>query len=184
MADQPLVVTPIKWLNNLFSGWVARIVVGVLILLIGFILGKLVEKLSRRLLREVDLDSAATKVLHTKVSFEAVISRTLTYLIYLLSVITALNQLGITRTVLYAVSAIIAIVLLLAILLEIRDFVPNVFAGILGKKNFKAGDVIALGDIKGRVFKTNLTGIFIETHDSDMLYIPNSFIKGKIVKKS
>ena len=180
---EPLVSTSIGWLNTFFSGIVARIVIAVLILLIGIIVGKLVEKLISRGLKEFEFNAIMRKAFKTKISFEDVTAKTLAYLVYFLAFVAALNKVGLTKTVFLVLSVIVGLFLVLSIVLGIRDFVPNVLAGLFRSQPFRLGDRIQVGNIVGTIVRIRINEVCVETKDKEILWIPNSAIRRLKVKK-
>jgi small-conductance mechanosensitive channel len=108
------------------------------------------------------------------------------YFLYFVFIIMALNQVGLTTTLLHMISGAIIILVALAIFLGIKDFVPNLLAGIFiqRKKMVKEGDRIRVKGIEGRVLSIDLVEARVETKSGDLIYIPNSVLtKEEVVVK-
>ncbi|NQV09066.1 mechanosensitive ion channel [Candidatus Woesearchaeota archaeon] len=181
-----LIVKSLNMVNDLFTDVVTKIVVAVVILLIGFIIGKIVGRLLQRVLHEFELDNIMKMATGLKISLEELISHFITYIIYFLTVVMALNQIGLTTTLLNIISAGIMILIIIFILLGIKDFFPNVIAGIFihQKGWIKVGDKIKVKNIEGKVVHVNLVDVRLETKKGDLIYIPNSLIiKNELIKK-
>jgi len=162
-----------------------NIITAIIILLIGFIIAKLIGRLVQRVLHEAELDNILKKA-GAKVSFEAALSHISEYFIYFITIIFALNQLGITTFVLYALAIAAICVLAVSVFLGLRDFIPNFFAGwyIYRKDLIKEGKQVKINGIQGKVAKLSLLDTRIKTKKGDLIYMPNSVvIKSKIVQK-
>ncbi len=172
-------------LPKLLSGIFTKLVVAVIIVLIGLIAGKLLGKFIHKLLHEVELNKILRKAAGVKVSAEEMISTFITYFIYFIFIVMALNQLGLTTVVLHMISGAILIIIIISILLSIKDFMPNMFAGLFihQKRFIKEGDIIKVDNTEGKVVHINLVETKIETKHGDIIYIPNSLLAKKTVVK-
>ena len=176
----------IDFLDTVFSGIVSKLVVAVIILLIGFIFGKLAGKLVQSLLREMNVDQSVKKAVGVKIPVEEVIGTFITYFIYFVTVIMALNQIGLTTDVLNIISAAVMVIIILSIFLGIKDFIPNAIAGIMihNKEFLHEGDIIKLDNIEGKITHINLIETRIETKSGDIINVPNSNLtKSNVVKR-
>ena len=172
-------------LPKLFSAIFTKLVVAVIIVLIGLVLGKILGKFIQKALHEIELNRIIKKAAGIKVSAEEVISAFITYFIYFIFIVMALNQLGITTVVLHMISGAILIIIIISIMLSIKDFMPNMFAGffIHQKRFIKEGDIIRVDNTEGKVVHINLVETKIETKQGDIIYIPNSLLTKKTVVK-
>jgi small conductance mechanosensitive channel len=103
-----------------------------------------------------------------------------------LSLVAALEQLGIANMILYFISATIILIILISFFIAIRDFIPNVMAGfyLYSKEKLKDGNKIEINDIKGTLEHIDLLQVKIKTKKGDIIYIPNStVIKSRIKLK-
>ncbi|RME78005.1 hypothetical protein D6774_02570 [Candidatus Woesearchaeota archaeon] len=170
---------------ELASPFFTRFVVGLIILLAGFIIAKLVGKLVRRLLHSLDLNVMLQKITGTNIALEEIAESFTTYFLYFITIVMVLQHLGLATTVLNMIAGAIIIIIVLSTFLGIKDFIPNIIAGIvLRQKDFlKVGDVIKVKGMKGRVVEITFLETKIETTKKDMIFIPNSvLIKTEIVK--
>lgn len=176
----------INYANILFSQLFTKLIVGIIILLIGFIIGKILGRFVHKLLHEIELNNILKKA-GIKISLEEIISKFITYFIYFISVIWALNEIGLTTTILNMISAAVLILIIISVLLAIKDFIPNLLAGFLiyQKSLIKEGNLIEVNQLKGKVKNISLLETEIETRKGDIIYIPNSLITKKeiIIKK-
>lgn len=172
-------------LPKLLSGIFTKLVVAVIIVLIGLIAGKLLGKFIHKLLHEIELNKFFKRAAGIKVSIEEIISTFVTYFVYFIFIVMALNQLGLTTVVLHMISGAILIIIIISILLSIKDFMPNMFAGffIHRKRFIKEGDIIRVDNTEGKVVHINLVETKIETKQGDIIFIPNSLLTKKTVVK-
>ncbi|MBW2992211.1 mechanosensitive ion channel family protein [Candidatus Woesearchaeota archaeon] len=180
----------VDWLASYdikLSGVFLNIVIAIIIVLIGFILGRLLGRLIKRALHEAEVDNILKKI-GLKISVENKISVLVEYFIYIISIIMALNQLGVTTTVLQIVLAGVVVLIVLFAFISLKDFVPNIIAGffIHRRKLLNKGDYIEIHGIKGKVENIGLVETEIIMKSKDKIYVPNSnMIKSKLkIKKS
>jgi len=163
-----------------------KLIVAVVILLIGFIFGRLVSKIIYRVLNEIELDKTLKKV-GINFALEKAISSIFSYIIYVISIILALNELGLTTTILNIISVAAIIFIILSVLIAIKDFIPNLISGfiILKNKTVKEGDLIVIDNIEGKVKNISLIETEIKTKKGDIIHIPNAALTKKefIIKK-
>ncbi len=175
----------INLLPELISGLFTRMVVAVIILLIGFVVGKILGKVVKNLLHSIEFNKIIKRATGINISLEQGISFFVSYFIYFLFIVMALNQLGLTTVVLHMISGAILIIIIISIFLSIKDFMPNMFSGIfIHKKKFiNVGDTINVDNTEGKVVYINLVETKIETKRGDIIYLPNSLLtKNKVTK--
>lgn len=175
----------IYYIRDNFSWLYTKLLVAFIILLIGFIIGKLFGKLAGRILHEVEIDSILSRATGRAIKLEHGISVCITYLTYFVTIILVLNQLGITTTVLQMILGAVIIIIVISLILAIKDFVPNAFAGIYiyRHKLIREGERIKVKGIEGIVTHINLIETKLKTKEGDIVYMPNSAITGTEVTK-
>jgi small conductance mechanosensitive channel len=178
----------ISGVSESVNPFVSKLVIAVLILLIGLIIGKLVGTLIRRALNEVMLDKHLRSA-GFKFSLEKALGNLVSYIIYIVAVIMSLDRLGLTTAILTIIVAIILFVIAVSFLLAVKDFFPNLVAGmrIRLRKLFKEGDEIQIREVKGRIISLGLLETRIHTSSDEEVIIPNSvFNKRQVIvrKKS
>jgi len=172
------------YLSSNSSQFFIKFIIAVIIILIGLIIGRTVEKILQRILKEIELNKNLKKA-GINFPLEKIITNFAKYFIYFIAAIWALTELGLTTTVLNMISAVVLILILISLILAVKDFIPNVFAGyfIHRKRMFKEGDKISVQNLKGKIVKITLTETEIKTEKGDTIYVPNSVIKREIVIK-
>ncbi|MBN1644846.1 mechanosensitive ion channel [Candidatus Woesearchaeota archaeon] len=166
-----------EWVD-LFHLVTNKIAVTVLIVLVGFIIGRIVGRLIFRILHELEIDNLVKKA---NSSVEQSISQVFEYVIYVITVCIALDNLGILAYVLIISVAVVVFVIILSALLGFKDFIPNFLCGLwLRKKNsMYKNNYVSLGNVKGKVVSKGLVGIKIQTKSKDIISIPNLTILKK-----
>ncbi len=161
--------------------YVMDIVVGIIILLVGFGLGVLAKKLVYRILKEVHLNRVMSNVGVTA-DLEKAISTIVMYLIYLFTIVFFLDHFGITSIVIYLVAGGVLALLILTFLVGLKDVIPNFVAWVLLQRKGKVvtGRHVDVREISGVVEKIGYLETEIRTERGDTLYVPNSlFLKSK-----
>lgn len=174
------------WLRENVANVLVNLVIAVIIILIGFSLGKFLGKLLKRILAEIEID----RLIKTKKksSLKDAISESFSVIIYFVTILLALNELGVTSFVVYITLGALLIIFVLSFFLGFRDFVPNFFASVLiyNKKLFSVGDKIECGGVKGTVEKFTFLETQLKTDSNDILHVPNSYLykrKVRVLKK-
>ena len=106
------------------------IIVGIVILLIGFGAGILAKKLVFRILKEIELNKIMSRV-GVRYDLEKWVSSIISYVLYLFTIVIFFDQLGITSVVLYLVVGGILMLIILTFLVGLKDFKLNRKLGIL-----------------------------------------------------
>lgn len=187
-ANESILTTTDKtaYMYSQLSPLFSKIVVAVIILLIGIIIGKLVGMVVQKLLNSIELNMLIRKAAGIRIRMEEFIGKLISYFIFFISIIMALDILQLTSIILYIISIMIIVIIVFSIVLSIKDFIPNIISGLyLHKKNFiREGDSLIMDGIKGKVIHINLTETRIQTPGGDLIYIPNSTLtKEKVVIK-
>jgi len=155
-----------------------ELVVAVVIMILGLIFGQLISKLIKKVLSEIELNKIVRKTTGLSLKLESTLSSLTKYFVFLIFLIWALERVGLGSIVLNILAGGIVIVIILAILLGIKDFLPNAVAGMYLKIKGKAksGDYIRSDSVTGTVVDVDLVETKIETKAKDIIYIPNSML--------
>lgn len=165
---------------------VAKITVAIVILIIGIILGRITAKILQKILNDLNLDSVVKKRTGFKPSIANLIVVFSEATIYVIFSIIALNYVGVTSLILNVLFIAIIFVLSISFMLALKDFLPNVFAGLKLAKNkdMKEGKKIIISGIEGTIKEISLTEIKIEKSNKDDIHIPNAlFLKEFYITK-
>src|SRR3989344_1310629 len=111
-------------IREVASKYFYEVITAIIILFIGFGLGILVKKLLARLLKEVGLNKGMAKVGITH-DVEKGISVGVSSLIYVITVIIFLRQLGLQSVVLYLILGAVLMLIILTLMVGLKDVIPN-----------------------------------------------------------
>lgn len=162
-----------------------KLLVAIAILLIGIVFARFFGNVTKKLLNQLDLNNILQKQTKIKIPLEEFLSALVKYITYLIVIIIALNQLGLTTTVLYIILIVILALIIAFIVLALKDFIPNLVAGlfIYQKLGIKIGDKIKVKNVDGKIIDINLIEVKVKTKSGDIIHIPNSLLTKNIVVK-
>ncbi len=148
----------------------------------GVIIAKLVEKGFRAFLETKEIKDFISGTGYSE-AFIGIISSGAKYLIYLITAILVLNELGFSTLFIEFLLMIIIIIAVLVIMLSMRDFVPNAAAGLYLARTgmLKVGDNIKIDNIGGTIHKVDLLNLVIKTKSGRKIIVPNSLLNKKII---
>jgi small-conductance mechanosensitive channel len=178
-------VSGISSVQQVLSSLYTNFAVAIIILLAGLIIGRLTGRFIQKIFEEIELNKLMRKTTGIRFAIDEIISNFITYFIYFVAIIMALDQIGVATTVLKIISIAIIIIIISSIILGIRDFFPNILSGIfIAQKRFLSkGDKVKVGDIEGEIIEINIIETRIMTKRGDIIYIPNSILTKKEVVK-
>lgn len=157
------------------------IIVGIVILLVGFGAGILAKKLVLRILKEIELNKIMTKVGITY-NLEKWISTIFSYVVYLVTIVIFLRKLGLDSVVLYLILGGVLTLIILTFLVGLKDVIPNFIGWLYLQRNerIKEGRKVDIKEISGTIEKIGWLETEIKTDNDDILYVPNClFLKSK-----
>ncbi|MDQ2070775.1 mechanosensitive ion channel family protein [Natronospira bacteriovora] len=141
---------------------------GVLMIL-GLIMAKIGSVITRRL-SEPYLEPQQT----------ALLRRVVFYGIVILTLMSALHQLGFSLTVILGAAGILSVALGFASQTSASNLISGLF--LIGEKPFRIGDVIRVGETLGEVLSIDLLSVKLRTFDNLYVRVPNeTLIKSEIV---
>ena len=173
--------------NGLFGpdSLVNIIIVAVVIFLVGLILGRVLGKLVERILREFRVDKTVKDKIGVNTSMQKLASGIVSYSIYFVFLIIALNYVGITSLLLNVISIIVIALLAISLLLSVKDSIPNMLAFRRINRSVKIGDKIKINNVEGVVEDMTLFETKLVTKGGDEIHIPNSlFTKETHIKRA
>lgn len=168
------------------ESYVYNLTIGFIILLVGLGLGILLKKVVFKILQEIELNKVFGKVGLTY-DLERWISSIVSFVIYLITLVVFLNQLGITSIVLYLIVGAILMLIVLTFIVGLKDVIPNLVAWFVIQRrgHIKEGSRVEVKEISGIVEKVGMMETEIRTESGDILYVPNSlFVKTKFWVRS
>ena len=183
MPMYDMALESLDYRNILFSPVFSKLIIFILIVGIGIIIARVLGKIIYELLHDVGLNKMIKRTTHLKISLERIISRFVVYFIYLITLITALTNIGVSTTALNIIIAAISITIILALFFVIKDFFPNIIASILIQKKdiIKPGDYIEIEGATGIVKEINSVETIVQSKKKKMIYMPNSLITKSLI---
>jgi hypothetical protein len=159
-------------LNDKIIVIVNQISLSLLILLVGFIIGKLVDKFSLLLIRNSSFRKI--KIFSRDFNTEKIIPKLLSYVIYIASLIFALSYSGILNTVIFIILIIFALTMIVSVFYSIKESFPNFVASIRLRRNpnFRLRRKIQVNGILGEISEITYSEIKITTESGDEIYVP------------
>lgn len=173
-------------LSSRLSDLTLNLIAALVILLVGLVIGRFLGNLTKKVLHELELDRLLKEQTKFKIPLEQFLGNLVKFIIYFIAIIFALDQLGLQTAILNIILAIIIIVLVVFMILAIKDFIPNLIAGLMlhQKRNIKPGEKIEVNNIEGEIINVTLTETKLRTKSGDIVYIPNSILtKNVVIKK-
>ena len=158
----------IEWFNNLLdtaaNALTTNLIPAVLILVIGIVIIKLVNKIVKTALNKTKLEKAAHSLILSVVNVA----------LYIILGLIVATKLGIDVTSIVALAS----VLTLALSLALQNMVSNVIGGfiILSTTPFHSGDYVEIAGQAGTVTEINMSYTKLLTPDAKLISIPNSAV--------
>ncbi len=149
-------------------------------LLGGFALGFVSKKLIYKFLHHLDVNKNLSR--HGIIyDVEQKAATLVSYVIYLVTIITVLNRLQITSEVATVIVGIIVLLVVLSVVVAFRDSVPNFIAGMWLRRNpaWRKGNMLRLDQIEGLIERVGYFEVEMRTGAGDTLHIPNRLVRTK-----
>ncbi|MBI4144873.1 mechanosensitive ion channel [Candidatus Woesearchaeota archaeon] len=172
------------WLIDLLSLFASNLVIAAIILVIGFLVAKVLERLLHRILHGLELNRILKKA-GFRFPLEESIPQLIKYFIYVSTVIVSLNQLNLMGALVGLIAIVVILIIITGMVFGLRDFIPNFIAGIrIHRRGFvKEGDRIRVRDIEGEVRDIKLLETRIKTSSGDLLFVPNTmFVRNEVLR--
>jgi small-conductance mechanosensitive channel len=152
-----------SWLAGL-GVYVPNILAGIVVLFFGIVFSRLVS------------DLVKSGALKTGISNSEVIGRITRYIILVISIIIAIDQIGVEisflTSLMYIVLATLLLGAALAFGLGAKTSVSNILASYYVHRTYSEGNLIRIGAHEGRIIKITSTSVFLET-ESGQVVIPS-----------
>jgi len=162
--------------------WI-NIVSAVIILIIGIISGRFLSGFIKKIIEEIELERIIKKT-GFKIHLGKYLYLSIRYVFYFGAFVLALRELGFSNRGLEILFLVIFILIIIFIALAFKDIIPNLIARFifLGKYDLKKGDNIKIDNIEGTIQDIGLLETKIK-QNKETIYIPNSILVKKVVKK-
>jgi small-conductance mechanosensitive channel len=144
----------------------------ILLIVLGFFIARIIStSLSRALRRRLTRQQA---MLLRRFAF---------YFVFVLFIVSAIQQLGFRITALLGATGILTIAVGIASQTSFANIISGIF--IIGEKPFELGDIIRVNDLEGEVMSIDLLSVKVRTHDNMMVRLPNeTLVKSAIINVS
>ncbi|MDD5331503.1 MAG: mechanosensitive ion channel [Candidatus Nanoarchaeia archaeon] len=172
----------IATLNISQSEIIVRVTSAIVILFLGYLLGRVLSNLLRGVLRNLEVDSVVKEQTKIRLKLENKVVLITRYVVYVLTILFAMKQLQLNRIVIIVVLILGILFLLYLSFINLMDIVPNFFAGIKIKikKIIKEGQEVGIREFEGKVIKIGLFETQLK-HGENILIIPNIVVtKNKV----
>ena len=151
----------IKKAQELIATYGGKIILAIIVLIVGFIVIRLINKAVEKIFNKSKMDETARKVL----------KKVIKGVLYIILILTVINILGVPMTSVVAIIASCGV----AIGLALQGALSNLAGGImiLIFKPFKIGDYVEASGASGRIDDISIFYTRIITFDNNMMFVPN-----------
>jgi len=184
-SSMAVVQSVLAWLQRFMEGftpYLNKLVIFFLILFIGFLIGKILGRLIKKILADVKTDAFFRAKLGAKFSAERAISGFVTAVIYFLTIVLALDAVGLTGAVIELLVLLLVLALILSLFLAVKETVQNATAGLMRKPSIRPGAYIRMEEAEGEIKEVNILDTVIETRNGDTVIVPNSLLQKRTIK--
>jgi small-conductance mechanosensitive channel len=159
---------------NAIINYLPSLISGLLLFIVGLYIAEIVRNAISGILKSVNVSGAS------------IISNIIFYVIFLIVIITSLNQIGIETQLLTNNFTMIIGSILVAFAISFglgsKTVVTNILTGFYSQKALNVGNIVEIDDIKGEIVEKESTFIIIEQQDGTRVVVPNSKIYNSTVK--
>lgn len=163
-----------------------QIVTAIIILIMGFVAGRIIGLILDKLFTEFLFDKAINKITQKRYSFGKIISDIISFAIYVMSIYFALNILGGLEIVEQIFLWLTIVVFAGTLILSLLDLIPNIISGFIIRNipRFAKGNNIRMRIIKGEVKSVGIVNTKIINDLGDSHYFPNKGLFSEINNKN
>lgn len=173
----------VGYIVDLLKPIFSKVVVALILLIIGFIAGKLIGKTVYWMLRSIELNKKWKQMTGLNWRIEAFIGGICAGFVYFLIVILVLTVLGLSAFITKLLGFGIICIIFISMILAVKDFIPNYISGFTLYKKLHVKDKVMVDSIKGIVEEITWSDVKIKQENGDVLYIPCSLFLKKGFKK-
>lgn len=180
-----IVQSILAWLQRFMKGFTPfldKFVIFFLIIFIGFLVGKILGRLIKKILADIKTDEFCRNHLNIKFSIERTLASLIASIIYIASVLFALDAIGFTAALVEILLLIVIVAILLSLLFAIKETFQNAGARFMWKQALKPGAYIRMEETEGEIKAINLLDTVIETRNGDTIIVPNGLFLNRTVK--
>jgi small-conductance mechanosensitive channel len=164
-----------------FDSVLTNIITAVIILLLGFVAGKIAGMILTRTLAALSVDDYFKKLKRKRVSVVRGVSSFISLCLYVIAVILVLRQLGLTSMVLRALLITLIALVLVAIVFAVIELLVNAFIRLelAGRNSIRKGDRLKSGKIEGTVERVAFSFTKLRTDEGETYVLPNRLLARK-----
>ncbi len=159
-------------------------IVAIIVILLGFVAGKIIERLWSKVCEQIELDKAFRSFTGLRIDISRLSSRILAYFVYMVFIIMALRILGIATTVLTLLSIIVGLAMIVFVFFGVSDLCANFLAGLYVRLTHKLhiGDHIVVKEhgINGKIAHITLVAIHLSSSSETVVVPYMLLLKSKI----
>jgi small-conductance mechanosensitive channel len=171
-------LTELNSVNLIFNvDLLSSITFALVILLAGFTVGKLLEKVIFKFLRSVEFDKTLKKLNFHKLFLSRTISSFISWVIYVAAVVLALLSLNVLYWAFLVVAYFVGLIFLGTIFLGLFFSVPNFISGFKLRKYDLVGKFIVVNNVEGKVIKVGCFSIKLLSTNKELFVLPNKSVK-------
>lgn len=161
-----------SWLAGL-GDYLPNILVGLVVIFFGIIFSRLA------------FDLIKSRNFKSKIYSSMVLGKVIRYIILVISIVIAIDQVGVDISFLTSLTYILLASLLLgasvAFGLGAKTAVSNILASHYISKTYSEGDIIRIGKTEGRIIKINSSSVFLESDLGQIIIPAQDFVEQKSI---
>ncbi len=168
---------------GIVSALLNDVVVAAIIILMGFIAGKLIGRLVFMVLKEIEFNAFLKNSFKLSFPADELFGFLVQFFIYFMSIILSLQVLRIQGLLFNLVSIGMVVMIFVSVILSLVDFIPNVYAGVYmhHKGKLKVGNTVRVGNLEAKVRSIDLVDTQMTTKEGDSLFVPNFYLMRNFV---
>ncbi len=162
---------------------VSNFAIGVFLILFGILLGRITNNVLKSFLSRFNINKLLSNITNFDVKLEEAIALILSFVVAFIFIALGLNIIGIATVIINIISGFIFVLIIIFLFLSIKDFLPNLTAGIyiLSKRNVCEGKFVRVKDVSGQIEHIDLLETKLKTKNGETIIIPNSqFVRNAI----
>ena len=141
---------------------------GLVIIGLGIVFANVLGKLSEKILKSFEIEKVIKKF-----PIGDLVGSVVKFLVYIISIVWGVFQMGIQWIVLIVICAILVIIMIWKVIMGIKDFFPN----YLASSKLKKGRATKLLNLRGRIKKVKIICSVVKLEDGEILYVPNKLLR-------
>lgn len=158
------------WLSGVIK-YIPNIFAAIIILVVGIISGKVIA------------DLITSTMVNAGLFYSSALSKIIQYSIFLISLLIAVNQIGIDIAIFTTILSILLLGLLFAAALSFglgaKTSVSNIIASYYVSSMYKVDDYIQINNVKGKIIRITSTAVIIDSEEKTVMIPAKEFNESK-----